>query len=126
MKPQINYRALVAEFWGADAPEWVNVLAGECEASSQSAVARRLEVSLTMVNQTLRRKYPGDLSRIEDLVRGVYMAAEVACPAMGTISANICRVWRDRSRTFVSVNRERVLMYRACNKCPRNQKGEPE
>jgi hypothetical protein len=126
MKPSIDYQALVTEFWGAEAPEWVKMLASECARSSQSAVARQLEVSLTMVNQTLRRKYPGDLSRIEDLVRGVYMSAEVACPALGTLPANVCRQWRDRSRQFVSVNRERVLMYRACNACPRNKPAEEE
>lgn len=124
MKSAIDYAALVAEFWGADAPEWVLTLAAECQRTSQSAVARRLEVSLTMVNQTLRQKYPGDLTRIEDLVRGVYLAAEVACPALGPIPANICRQWRDRSQTFVSVNHERVQMYRACNNCPRNKQVE--
>lgn len=126
MKAPINYQAVVAEFWGADAPEWVTVLASECARSSQSAVARRLEVSTTMVNQTLRRKYPGDLTRIEDLVCGVYLSAEVSCPALGTLPANICRQWRDRSRQFSSVNRERVLMYRACNVCPRNKVSEEE
>lgn len=121
MKPAIDYGALVAGFWGADAPDWVGVLAAECQRSSQTAVARRLEVSLTMVNQTLRQKYPGDLSRIEDLVRGHYMAAVVDCPAKGQIAANVCRMWRDRSQHFVPVNHERVLMFRACAACPRNR-----
>lgn len=126
MKDPINYTALVTSFWGEDAPDWVIALATECARSSQSAVARRLEVSTTMVNQTLRKKYPGDLTRIEDLVRGVYMSGEVACPALGVIGANVCRQWRDRSRQFISVNRERVLMYRACNACPRNSTAEVE
>ena len=121
MKPAIDYSALVAMFWGADAPDWVAVLAAECQRSSQTAVAKRLEVSLTMVNQTLRQKYPGDLSRIEDLVRGHYMAAVVDCPAKGQIAANVCRMWRDRSQHFVPVNHERVLMFRACAACPRNR-----
>lgn len=124
MKPAIDYAALVAEFWGSDVPEWVTTLATECQRTSQSAVARRLEVSLTMVNQVLRRKYPGDMTRIEDLVCGVYLSAEVACPALGPIPAHVCRQWRDRAQTFVSINRERVLMYRACNNCPRNKQVE--
>jgi len=121
MKPAIDYSALVAGFWGEDAPDWVAVLAAECQRSSQTAVAKRLEVSLTMVNQTLRQKYPGDLSRIEDLVRGHYMAAVVDCPAKGQIAANVCRMWRDRSQHFVPINHDRVLMLRACAACPRNR-----
>lgn len=121
MKPAIDYSYLVAAFWGAEAPDWVHVLAAECQRSSQTAVAKRLEVSLTMVNQTLRQKYPGDLSRIEDLVRGHYMAAVVDCPAKGQIAANVCRMWRDRSQHLVPVNHERVLMFRACAACPRNR-----
>lgn len=126
MKSQIDYAALVSEFWGDTAPDWIAVLAAECARASQTSVAKRLEVSVTMVNQALRKKYAGDMTRLEDLVRGVFMSAELACPALGQIPANVCRQWRDRSRQFVSVNRERVLMYRACNACPRNKPAEEE
>ena len=126
MKPPRDSSALVAEFWGADVPDWVAVLAAECQRSSQTAVAKRLEVSLTMVNQTLRQKYPGDLRRIEDLVRGHYMAAVMDCPAKGQIAANVCRMWRDRSQHFVPVNHERVLMFRACQSCGLFRKEDPK
>lgn len=114
------------ECWGEDAPEWIMHLAAECGRSSRNKVAQRLEVSLTMISNTLRNKYPGNLDRLRALFEGVYLSAVVMCPAKGEIASNVCQTWRDRSRQFSSVNSERVQMYRACNKCPRNEKGGQE
>ncbi len=122
MSNQPDQLATAREYWGSDLPEWVALLAGECARSSQNKVAKALDVSPTMISQVLRAKYPGDMQRLEDVFRGVYLAAMVDCPARGSIASHVCRMWRDRSRVLVTVNSERVQMFRACNKCPRNTK----
>lgn len=120
-------RQIAREHWGDAMPEWIAALADECAKSSQNKVAKALDVSATMISQALRAKYPGDLSRLEAMFTGLFQSAEVPCPAKGVIAAHVCRQWRDRSKALVSVNTERVQMFRACNKCPRNAKaGEAE
>ncbi len=109
--------------WGDDLPDWVERLALECAATSQNRVAKAMNRSAAMISQVLRRKYPGDLSAVEELVQGVFMSAVIECPALGRIPANDCQDWRMKARRFVNVNAMRVRMYRACARCPRNQKG---
>lgn len=115
--------AVVAEHWGEDAPDWIMGLARECAATSQAKVARAMNRSGALVSNVLRRKYEGSYEAVEEVFNGVFKGAVTDCPALGEIPANECRDWRLKSQTFVSVNRQRVDMYRACNRCPRNQKG---
>lgn len=109
--------------WGADIPEWVERLAFECAATSQNKVAKRIKRSAAMISQVLRRKYPGDLSAVEELINGVFMAKIIECPALGNIPANECQDWRRKSGQFINVNALRVRMFRACSGCSRNLKG---
>lgn len=104
--------------WGEAIPDWVAVLAAECDRTSANQVARRMKRSASLVSTVLRNKYPADLEAIEEVVRGVFMRAEVICPALGTIPANVCRDWR--GTPFSNVNSLRVQMFRACARCPRN------
>ena len=108
--------------WGCEIPDWIETLAIECGRSSQTKVARALDRSGAMISQTLANKYPGDLSALEDRVRGVFMDAKVDCPAMGAMPMQICQDWRAKSKTFAWGNPQRTRMYRACNGCPRNHK----
>lgn len=115
--------------WGSDLPEWVKMLAVECARSSQNKVAKALDVSPTMISQVLRAKYPGDMQRLEDVFRGVFLSATVACPALGPLPIQDCYKWRDRARIkegpiVPKVNMEQVQMFRACNRCPLNPKAE--
>ena len=115
--------AVVTQHWGDEAPIWIMDLARECAATSQAAVARKMNRSGALVSNVLRRKYEGSYEAVEEVFNGVFKGAVVSCPALGEIPANECRDWRLKSLTFVSVNRQRVEMYRACARCPRNQKG---
>lgn len=112
--------------WGAELPDWVEALAAACAATSQSAVAKRMNRSAAVVSQVLRRKYPGNLAAVEDVFRGAFQALEVACPSMGTIPANECRDWQRRAYRFAGVNSLRVRMFRACRACPRFRAPETE
>ncbi len=108
--------------WGTGIPEWVSVLASECDQSSQRAVATKLNRSGALVNQVLKNKYNGDLNAVEDCVRGVFMNGTTACPELGSIPSNECHDWRKKAQKFSSANTLRVRMYRACKKCPHNMK----
>ncbi|MBN7785164.1 hypothetical protein JYP51_09555 [Ponticoccus gilvus] len=110
--------------WGQDLPDWVERLAVECAASSQNRVAARLRRSPSMVSGVLRNRYKGDMTAIEDLVRGVFERQRVACPVLGEIRRDVCRDWRAKSQTYSNVNSTRQRMFRACNACPRNRKDQ--
>lgn len=105
--------------WGAEIPDWVMVLAQECETTSQTRVARRLKRSPSLVSNVLSADYKGDMTAVEEVVRGVFMRAVVQCPAQGEIGTNTCRDWMRAAVTFSNINSERVRMYRACRSCPR-------
>ncbi len=112
---------IAREAWGDAIPDWVAVLARQCAERSQAAVARELDRSGAVISQVLRRIYPADTARIEERVRGLFMAGQVDCPALGPLSTLKCQDWREKSREFVLASPQRARMYRACNSCPRNK-----
>lgn len=126
--PQARPAGEVArEYWGTDMPDWVARLVEECAFSSQNQVAQRLGLTGPVISQVLRRKYNnGNMSNVENQVRGVLMAEVVNCPSLGRVPKHECRSWRKKARQFVGSNVLRVQMYRACNRCPLNQKGKPD
>lgn len=107
------------EAWGEALPDWVLRLAEACAETSQAKAAARLGRSTSLVSTVLRRKYPGSLAAVEELVRGVFMAAVVPCPALGELPTHDCAGWRQRAKAFSGRNRLAVEMYRACHRCPR-------
>ncbi len=113
------------EHWGADMPDWVAALARACTETSQNKVAARLGRSAALVSTVLRKRYGGSMTTVEELVRGVYLAQTVACPALGTLPMHECRAWIIKAAVFQNTNALRVRMYRACQTCPRFA-GEPD
>jgi hypothetical protein len=109
------------EAWGNTLPDWVETLARQCSERSQAAVARELDRSGAVISQVLRRIYPADTARIEERVRGLFMAGQVECPALGPLSTLACQDWREKSREFVLASPQRARMFRGCNACPRNK-----
>ena len=105
--------------WGDDVPDWVLVLAQECERSSQNMVARKLERSAALVSQVLRCRYTGDVASFEERVRGVFMLEVVECPEVGEMTTDQCQLWRGRAKAPSGRNTRHVRMGRACNRCPR-------
>jgi hypothetical protein len=122
MSPLENARAA----WGDPLPDWIEALAVECGLTSQARVAAALGRSGAMVSQVLRKKYLGNLAAVEERFRGVFLDSRLNCPALGDIPSNICQDWREKSRDFTPTNSQRALMYRACARCPRNQKAAEE
>lgn len=105
--------------WGTPLPDWIETLALECQAKSQSQVAKALDVSPAAISQLLRGKYAGATARMEERVRGVYLDGKIDCPALGELPVNECLTHRDRAKAFEMASPTRALMYRACNRCPR-------
>lgn len=122
----MSARETVIAAWGPEVPDWVQRLAEECDRTSQSKVAARLNRSAALVSTVLRRKYAGDMAAVEEVVRGVYLGGTVACPALGTISTAICRDWMRLAGSYSNETSERVRMRRACRACPRFMKGTDE
>ncbi len=117
----ISDRLIVAQdAWGEDMPDWVRTLVSECDQTSQSKVAARLQISSSVVSQTIRKVYPGNLQKVEQVVRDVFMNAPVHCPALKTdISSAACLDHRRRAETWSHSNPFRVRMQRACRACPK-------
>ncbi|WP_322895206.1 MULTISPECIES: hypothetical protein [unclassified Yoonia] len=111
---------IAVEAWGHDMPEWVNVLAKACAASSQSKVAKRLGYAAAVVSQILRNKYAGKVDNVRARVEGVLMGATLECPALGLLPLHECQDWRKKAKVFSNANHQRVVMYRACSNCPNN------
>lgn len=109
------------EAWGEDMPDWVAALAEACAASSQSAVARRLSRSASMVSNLLRNRYDADPTLAEEVIRGVLMREVIQCPSLGELPKNECQEWRKKASRFSGHNALRVRMYRACARCPLNR-----
>jgi hypothetical protein len=109
--------------WGKKPPEWVQILAEECDRTSQKKVAEQIRYSTAVVNQVLKNRYTGNLTDVEKAVRGAYLNATVACPVLGDLPLNNC-LQHQRQR-FSAANNQRVRLYRACHGgCPHaRQKG---
>lgn len=117
-----NPITIARDAWGEALPDWVLRLAEECAASSQNKVAGQMNRSASLVSAVLRAKYLGDMQAVEEIVRGLFFATTIRCPALGEISTATCRDWMRAAASFSNVNSERVRMYRACRTCPRMKK----
>lgn len=108
--------------WGDVLPDWVRVLAEECDKSSQRKVAAAINNSTTVVSRVLSNSYEGSLEKIAGKVRGVYLAEEVACPVLGDIPRQRCIAEQEKPLTFQNPLRRRV--YNACRGgCPHSRIG---
>lgn len=102
--------------WGKSIPDWIAVLAEQCDASSQGAVAKRLRNSPAVVNQVLGKVYKGRVDLVEQRVRGEFMKAVVMCPVLGEISTSDCI--DNQTQKFRPTNPLRVQLRRTCPTCP--------
>lgn len=107
--------------WGEELPDWIEVLAQACAATSQRKVADLLSRSASLVSTVLSRSYRGDMALFEERVRGVLMSETVDCPALGKTARHVCQDWQVKSRDFSTINSARVQMFRACRRCPLNR-----
>ncbi len=96
--------------------DWIDALRSEVQASSQSAVAKRLNYSPTAISLVLKGTYPGSLARVEARVRHVLLVGQVQCPLLGPLSLKDCL--DHQARPFSPTNPQRAALHRACRTCP--------
>lgn len=111
-------QAIAEAAWGVPLPDWIKALVIQCDRTSQSDVARKLNRSSAMVSQVLRKKYTADPAHIEERVRGLFLNGIVLCPALGELSTDVCQDWRGKARVWATGNPTRRRMFRACPRCP--------
>jgi DNA transposition AAA+ family ATPase len=100
--------------------EWIARLRAECGRTSQTAVARKIGYSPTVVNRILKGNYEGDLQAVQKAIEGALMGATVNCPVLQEIAANRCL--EIQNQPFAATNPERVRLYRACRDgCPNSR-----
>lgn len=106
--------------WGPSMPEWVRELAALADRDGLRGCERLIGYSYTTISQAIANKYRGDVSRIEQKVRGALMGETVTCPVQGQIARNVCLDWQRKPRAVTNPFRTKV--YRACrNGCPHSR-----
>lgn len=103
--------------WGKVAPEWVIVLAEVCDRIGQSACAKKLKRSSTIISQAISNTYPSPLTELEQRVRGELMNESVACPVLGEITKRRC-CDEQQKNADAPRNAMRVELRRTCPRCP--------
>jgi hypothetical protein len=109
---------------------WIIELRRACKDSTQASVARRLAragdgkyPSASIINQALKGVYAGDTARLQGVVEGVLMQAQVKCPVLGELPKQRCVEHQSRKR-FAATNPMRVLLHTACPTCDHNRHRE--
>lgn len=103
--------------WGPEIPDWVRVLAGACDASSQSKVARQLGYTAAVISEVIRHQYGAGYDRVADKVRGVLMAETVSCPYGGEIALTVCHRHQDRVAAGDTTHSMIVALRGVCPTC---------
>lgn len=120
---KISALARARAAWGETLPDWIEVLAREADRTSQNAAAARIRYSAATVSHVLKAAYKGDITAVEQAVRGVLMAATVNCPVVGDLATDLCL--RHQRASWAPHNPQRIQFYRACRDgCPHSRLGE--
>ena len=106
--------------WGDVVPDWVLILAEECDRSSQKSVASFFGFFCAVVNQVLSGRNSSDMGAVEQAVKGALMHATVACPVAGELEMHICLEYQ--RLPFAATNPQRVALFKACRGCQHNRR----
>ncbi|MDT8383029.1 MAG: transcriptional regulator [Gammaproteobacteria bacterium] len=109
------------EAWGPSLPDWVQLMAENCDQTSQASFATRIGYSPAVVNTVLGCKYKGDIGAVKQAVEGALMHATVQCPVYGDLEGHHCLEYQRRK--FAATNPTRVRLFRACRDCTNNRTG---
>lgn len=118
MKPAaISATSRAREAWGDDIPAWVLALAAACDDTSQAKAGVRIGYSPATISLVIKHAYRGDLTRVEQAVRGAWMGDTVSCPGMlAEMPAHECVAWQ--RKPYDASNHQTVRMFAACRRCP--------
>lgn len=99
-------------------PQWLQVLRRDVAASSQRAMARKLNVNPRIINHVLRGIYEFTPHRLKAAVEAQLMNSHVFCPAVGQMPTRACRRWQTRTHPTMDPIGQRIM--RTCPTCPNN------
>ena len=111
----VNFQNNARAAWGLALPDWIEVLAAECDRASATAVAARLGYSVAVVSGVVRGNYRGDLGKVEQKVRGAFMGALVMCPVLDEIARDVCMA--EQGKKHIGSSSTRAKLFRACRTC---------
>ena len=107
-------RALTA--WG-NVPDWIGELAALADREGLRGAEKRIGYSASAISTVINARYRGDMSRVEETVRGALMGHIVNCPVLGEIGRDQCLGWQ--KKPFAATSSVRAAVYRACRGgCP--------
>ncbi|KQZ14336.1 transcriptional regulator [Mesorhizobium sp. Root554] len=93
-------------------PDWVAELAACADREGLRGAEKRVGYSASALSTVINNRYPGDVARVEEKVRGALMGATVTCPALGEIGRDACLDWQ--KKPFAATSSIRAAVYRAC------------
>jgi len=94
---------------------WIDILRQQCKTRSQKWAGEQIGYSASVVNQILKGTYKGDISAVEQAVKGAFMNETVDCPVMGEMASHVCL--ENQKQPFSSINPMRVKLFKACRSC---------
>ena len=117
---KVDFVAKARAAWGKDIPDWVTVLAEEATRTSLTAVHLRTKLSTGLFSNVIANKYPGDMARVEQIVRGAFMGLTVTCPVLSDIGRDVCLA--EQKKNFSGTSSVRSRLFRACRSgCPHSR-----
>lgn len=113
--------------WGDELPDWVAVMAEQCDVSSQKKVSAQMVYSPAVINQVLANNYGGkkggDLMAVKQAVEGAFLSVTVNCPVLGELPAHRCL--EKQRQPYAATNSTRVMLYKKCHGgCPHSRAGD--
>jgi hypothetical protein len=112
----VDHSARAQVAWNNNPPVEITALAEACNRRSAAAVARDLGYSPAVVSQLIANKYPGDVARVIDKIRGLLLGETVDCPVLGELARHRCL--DEQRKPFSTSSSTRVRLYHACRTCP--------
>ena len=115
-----DFVANMRKGWGDNPPEWVAALAAECDRIGATEVGKRLGYTVAVISGVVLANYKGSYSKVEALVKGVYLGATVECPVLGEIERDRCE--REQAFKHFGTSALRTRIYNACRSgCPNSR-----
>ncbi|MBK5949029.1 hypothetical protein CH339_04875 [Rhodobium orientis] len=107
---------------GDKLPDWIEELARQADAAGLKGAGAPISYSPATVSQVIGGTYRGDLSRVEEMVRGAFMKANVDCPVLGRIGRDDCL--KNQKARLSTASPLSNRLYWACRAgCPHARKG---
>ena len=107
-------------YWGDNLPDWIRILAEECDKTSQGKVAARIKYSKATISLVLKNDYKGTIAAV---IRAVLMNSTHECPVFGEILTRDC-LFNQAQPFSNSGNQNRIRLFRACRQCKFNRTKE--